>query len=58
MFAYEIQTSFAPGMTWLRSPYPRKDWERAFEEGQTYCKFAWEYRGEVCAVRVVKVADA
>lgn len=56
-YYYEIQMSFAPGMTWLRSPHGRKTWDEAFSEGRTYCDFAYRYRKEVCALRIVPIEE-
>jgi hypothetical protein len=57
-FHYEIQTPHAPGCVWLRSPHGRDTWERAFEEGQQYAKFHFDYANMICAVRVIAITEA
>jgi hypothetical protein len=51
-YFFEIQTPFAPGGGWLRSPHGRDSWDQAFEEGKQYAQFAQDYRNLTCGVRV------
>lgn len=52
-FFFEIQLGYAPGCGWLRSPYGRDTFERAFEEGRQYVENAMNYREETIGLRVV-----
>jgi hypothetical protein len=59
MYYFEIQLDFAPACGWLRSPFGRKDWETAFDEGKAYLFNAETYRNHMClGLRVVFVEKA
>lgn len=56
-YYFEIQLKYAPACGWLRSPYGRDTFERAFEEGSEYVRNAMKYHHETVGLRVVEKDD-
>lgn len=56
-YYFEIQLKYAPACGWLRAPYGRPSFERAFEEGAQYVANAMLYHKETIGLRVVAVKE-
>lgn len=56
-YYYEVQTPHTPACGWLRSPYGRDTWERAFEEGMEFARNHHNAAGMMVAVQVRAIEE-
>lgn len=54
-YFFEVLLPYAPGCGWLRSPYGRDSFTKAWEEGTAFANNAMAYKGESLGVKVVAV---